>query len=252
MNKWKLALAFSLFFFIFVSNIAFAQTAIPIPRIDVGIETAQSPQEVVDAFEILAILTVLTLAPSILIMMTSFTRIVIVLSFIRNALSVQQLPPNQVLIGLALFLTLFVMTPIGIQINDNAIQPYIENQITQEEALEEALAPLREFMFRNTRERDMNLFLELSATEQPDALEDIPTHVLVPAFIISELKTGFQIGFLIFLPFIVVDMVVASTLMSMGMMMLPPVMISLPFKILLFVMVDGWNLVIRNIVMGFN
>lgn len=229
-----------------------AQPEVPVPRFTIGLDEAQTPQEVVDTFEILAILTVLALAPSILIMMTSFTRIIIVLSFVRNALGIQQLPPNQVLIGLALFLTFFVMAPIGTQVYDDAVVPYLENRIEQQEALDRAMAPLREFMFRNTRESDMNLFLHLSGQERPETLDDIPTHVVIPAFIISELKTGFQIGFLIFLPFIVVDMVVASTLMSMGMMMLPPVMISLPFKILLFVLVDGWNLVIRNLIMGFN
>ncbi len=223
----------------------------PVPRFTIGVDAAQSPQDVVDAFEILGILTVLALAPSILIMMTSFTRIVIVLSFVRNALGIQQLPPNQVLIGLALFLTFFIMAPIGTQIYDDAVIPYLDNRIEQQEVLHIAMSPIREFMFRNTRESDMNLFLNLGEIDRPETLDDIPTHVLIPAFIISELKTGFQIGFMIFLPFIVVDMVVASTLMSMGMMMLPPVMISLPFKILLFVLVDGWNLVIRNLVMGF-
>jgi len=229
-----------------------AQPEVPVPRFTIGLDAAETPQEVIDTFEILGILTILALAPSILIMMTSFTRIIIVLSFVRNALGIQQLPPNQVLIGLALFLTFFVMAPIGTQIYDNAVTPYLENRIEQQEALDQAIGPIREFMFRNTRESDMNLFLYLAEQERPETLHEIPTHALIPAFIISELKTGFQIGFLIFLPFIVVDMVVASTLMSMGMMMLPPVMISLPFKILLFVLVDGWNLVIRNLVMGFN
>jgi flagellar biosynthetic protein FliP len=239
----------SLILFVPTAN---AQPEVPVPRLTIGVDEAQTPQDVVDTFEILGILTVLALAPSILIMMTSFTRIIIVLSFVRNALGIQQLPPNQVLIGLALFLTFFVMAPIGTQVYDDAVIPYLENRIEQQEALDRAMAPLREFMFRNTRESDMNLFLNLSGQERPEILDDIPTHVVIPAFIISELKTGFQIGFLIFLPFIVVDMVVASTLMSMGMMMLPPVMISLPFKILLFVLVDGWNLVIRNLIMGFN
>jgi len=238
--------------FILFVPVANAQPEVPIPRFTIGVDAAQTPQDVVDAFEILGILTVLALAPSILIMMTSFTRIIIVLSFVRNALGIQQLPPNQVIIGLALFLTFFIMAPIGTQIYDDAVIPYLENRIEQQEALDRAMVPLREFMFRNTRESDMNLFLNLSGQERPETLDNIPTHVVIPAFIISELKTGFQIGFLIFLPFIVVDMVVASTLMSMGMMMLPPVMISLPFKILLFVLVDGWNLVIRNLILGFN
>jgi len=252
MNKHKKFIPlFIIFALVLMTSVAYAQPQVPVPRFSIGVDTAQTPQEVVDAFEILILLTILTLAPSILIMMTSFTRIIIVLSFVRNALGIQQLPPNQVLIGLALFLTFFVMAPMGTQIYDNAILPYLDNRIEQQEALNLALSPIREFMFRNTRESDMNLFLNLSGEDQPDSLGDIATHVLIPAFIISELKTGFQIGFLIFLPFIVVDMVVASTLMSMGMMMLPPVMISLPFKILLFVLVDGWNLVIRNLIMGF-
>jgi len=202
--------------FILFVPVANAQPEVPIPRFTIGVDAAQTPQDVVDAFEILGILTVLALAPSILIMMTSFTRIIIVLSFVRNALGIQQLPPNQVIIGLALFLTFFIMAPIGTQIYDDAVIPYLENRIEQQEALDRAMVPLREFMFRNTRESDMNLFLNLSGQERPETLDNIPTHVVIPAFIISELKTGFQIGFLIFLPFIVVDMVVASTLMSMG------------------------------------
>jgi len=250
--KGKTIFLITLLLSFFVITTAYAQPDLPIPRFTIGVDEAQTPQDVVDTFEILAILTILALAPSILIMMTSFTRIIIVLSFIRNALGIQQLPPNQVLIGLSLFLTFFVMTPVGTQIYDNAVLPYLDNRIEQQEALDEAMEPLRNFMFRQTRESDMNLFLVLSGHERPESLVDIPSHVLIPAFIISELKTGFQIGFLIYLPFIVVDMVVASTLMSMGMMMLPPVMISLPFKILLFVLVDGWNLAIKNLIMGFN
>ncbi len=221
-------------------------------RLGISIEGIDSPRDVVNSFEILTIFTILTLAPSILIMMTAFTRIIIVLSIIRNALGTQQMPPNQVLIGLALFITFFVMAPIGSEINENAIEPYLAGEIAQEEALDNAMEPLRNFMFKQTREKDLALFLSLSGAEQPDTLNDIPNHVLIPAFIISELKTAFQIGFLIYIPFIIIDMVVASTLMSMGMMMLPPVMISLPFKILLFVMVDGWNLVIRTLIEGFN
>nr|PZN07465.1 MAG: flagellar biosynthetic protein FliP [Caldicoprobacter oshimai] len=228
---------------------AFAQPSIPIPRLEV--EAAQSPQDVVDSLEILGILTVLALAPSILIMMTAFTRIIIVLAFVRNALGTQQTPPNQVLIGLALFLTFFVMAPIATQINEKAIQPYLEGSIDQQTAAQQAIKPIREFMLKQTREKDLLLFLELSGQKQPETYDDIATHVLIPAFITSELKTAFQIGFLIYIPFIIVDMVVASTLMSMGMMMLPPVMISLPLKILLFVMVDGWDLVIKNLVTGF-
>jgi len=218
----------------------------------INIEGLETPEEVVDSFEILFIFTVLTLAPSILIMMTSFTRIIIVLSIVRNALGTQQMPPNQVLIGLAIFITFFIMAPIGSDINQNAIQPYLAGDINQQEAIENAMEPVRNFMFRQTREKDLALFLNLAGAEQPETLDEIQNHVLIPAFIISELRTAFQIGFLIYIPFIIIDMVVASTLMSMGMMMLPPVMISLPFKILLFVMVDGWNLIIKTLVTGFH
>jgi flagellar biosynthetic protein FliP len=203
------------------------------------------------SLELLIVLTILTLAPSILIMMTSFTRIIIVLSFIRNALGLQQTPPNQVLIGTALFLTIFIMAPIGSQINSNAIQPYLKEEINIDEAFERAMKPIREFMFKQTRDKDLALFLDVSKTEA-DSLDEIPNHVIIPAFIISELKTAFQIGFVIYIPFLVIDMVVSSTLMSMGMMMLPPVIISLPFKILLFILVDGWNLIVKSLVLGFN
>ncbi|NLW40877.1 MAG: flagellar type III secretion system pore protein FliP [Tissierellia bacterium] len=203
------------------------------------------------SLQILFLLTVLTLAPSILIMMTSFTRLIIVLSFIRNALGLQQTPPNQVIIGLALFLTFFIMAPIGSQINQEALQPYLREEIDQEVALQRALEPIREFMFRQTRDKDLALFLNIKNLDTVNNLEEVPNHVLIPAFIISELKTAFQIGFVIYVPFLVIDMVVASTLMSMGMMMLPPVIISLPFKILLFVLVDGWNLIVKSLVLGF-
>ena len=184
-------------------------------------------------------------------MMTSFTRIIIVLSFIRNALGLQQTPPNQAIIGLALFLTFFIMAPIGTQINHEAIQPFLKEEINQEIALEKAMEPIREFMFKQTRNKDLSLFLNIKNMGEINNLEDVPSHVLIPAFIISELKTAFQIGFVIYVPFLVIDMVVASTLMSMGMMMLPPVIISLPFKILLFILVDGWNLIVKSVVLGF-
>lgn len=217
----------------------------------VRLEDSKEPEDYVFSLQLLFILTVLTLAPSILIMMTSFTRIIIVLSFIRNALGLQQTPPNQVIIGLALFLTFFIMAPIGIQINDGAIQPFLKEEINQEMAMEKAMEPIREFMFRQTRDKDLGLFLNMKKMAKVNNLEDIPSHVLIPAFIISELKTAFQIGFVIYIPFLVIDMVVSSTLMSMGMMMLPPVIISLPFKILLFVLVDGWNLIVKSVVLGF-
>lgn len=233
------------------------ETNLPIPQIGVDIGPAENPEEVVSSLQVLFILTIIALAPSILIMMTSFTRIIIVLHFLRSALGTQQTPPNQVLIGLALFLTLFIMSPALTDINEQAIKPYSAGSISQEEAIDSAMRPVRDFMFRQVRTSDLNLFMGIAKmdpindTENQSLTEQIPSRVLIPAFIISELKTGFMIGFLLYIPFIVIDMVVASTLMSMGMMMLPPAMISLPFKILLFVMVDGWNLVIGQLVQTF-
>ena len=222
-----------------------------VPRLILGVEEAESPQEVAVSLQILFLLTVLSLAPAILIMTTSFTRIVVVLSFIRSALATNQMPPNQVLIGLALFLTFFIMAPTWQAVNVNALQPYLAQEIGQEEAIARALEPMREFMLRHTRERDLALFLEMSGADRPEDASDVPTTTLIPAFVISELKSAFQMGFILFVPFIVIDMIVASTLMSMGMLMLPPVMISLPFKILLFVMVDGWHLVVRSLLLGY-
>lgn len=217
--------------------------------LDLGTSTSD---QVGTSLQLLLLMTVLSLAPAILMMMTSFTRIIIVLSFVRNALGTQQLPPNQVLVGLALFLTFYIMTPTWSQVNTNALQPYMNNQITQAEALNNAEEPIRLFMFKQTREKDLELFVGLSKMEErPKTYRDVPTHVLIPAFVISELKTAFQMGFAIFVPFIVIDMIVASTLMSIGMMMLPPMMISLPFKLLLFVLVDGWHLVVESLVTSF-
>lgn len=201
--------------------------------------------------KILIFLTVISLAPSILIMMTSFTRIIIVLHFTRAALNTQTAPPNQVIMGLALFLTLFIMGPIFTQINETAIKPLDKGEITQEQALETGLKPLREFMFKQTQTKDINLFLDIAQITDVKGQEDIPITVLIPSFIISELRSAFIMGFLIYIPFIIIDMVVASTLMSMGMMMLPPTTISMPFKILLFVLADGWNLIIGNLVKTF-
>jgi len=210
-----------------------------------------SAQQTGTSLQLLLLMTVLSLAPAILMLMTAFTRIIIVLSFVRNALGTQQLPPNQVMVGLALFLTFFVMAPTWIQINTDAVQPYMKNQITQTEALSKAEEPLRSFMFRQTREKDLELFVGLAKMERPKTYREVPTYVLIPAFVISELKTAFQMGFAIFIPFIVIDMIVSSTLMSVGMMMLPPMMISLPFKLLLFVLVDGWHLVVQSLVTSF-
>ncbi|MGI6604157.1 MAG: flagellar type III secretion system pore protein FliP [bacterium] len=224
---------------------------LPLPRISLGVETATEPREVATSLQILFLLTVLSLAPAILILTTSFTRIVLVLSFLRSGLATQQVPPNQVIIGLALFLTLFVMAPYWSQANVQALQPYLAGEISAEEALDLGAKPFREFMFKETRERDLALFISMAGLPQPEGPEDIPTRVLIPSFIISELKTAFEIGFLLYIPFLIIDMVVASTLMSMGMLMLPPVMISLPFKLLLFILVDGWHLVARALVQSF-
>lgn len=224
-----------------------------VPTISLQVNGTTDPGNLSSTVEIILLFTVLSLLPSIIIMMTSFTRIIIVLSFLRNALATQQNPPTQVLIGLALFLTFFIMAPVGTEIYDNALNPYFNQQISQEEAFQKGMEPVRNFMFRQTREKDVLLFIEIAKIEKTEDLkvEDVPNRVLIPAFLISELKTGFQMGFVLFIPFIIVDMVVASTLMSMGMMMLPPVMISLPFKVLLFILVDGWNLVVKSIVLGF-
>ena len=201
--------------------------------------------------QIVFLLTILTLAPSLLIMVTSFTRTVIVLSLVRNAIGVPQLPPNQVLIGLSLFLSFFVMAPTWNKINQDALQPYLAGDMTQSVAIERAIVPVREFMLKQTREKDLSLFVSMSKIERPKTADDIPTYVLIPSFVISELKTAFQMGFLVFVPFLIIDIVVSSVLMSMGMMMLPPVMISLPFKLLLFVMVDGWHLIVKSLVESF-
>jgi len=203
------------------------------------------------ALSLLLLITVLSLAPAILVLMTSFTRIVIVLGFVRTSLGTQQMPPNQVLIGLALFLTLFIMSPTLTQVNEQALQPYLKGQITQTDAPQKASVPMKEFMYKHTREKDLLLFMNYTKTEKPSTFQDIPITVLIPSYALSELKTAFQMGFMIFIPFLVIDMVVASTLMAMGMMMLPPVMISLPFKILLFVLVDGWYLVVRSLLISF-
>ncbi len=222
--------------------------SINIPGIDFGSET---PEDVGVTLQLLALLTILSLAPAILILMTSFTRIIIVLSFVRTGLGTQSMPPNQVLVGLALFLTFFIMTPVFTEINDTALQPYLEGEATQEDALDLAMLPIKRFMAEHTREKDLALFFKYQNLEKPDSIDEIPLMSLIPAFAISELKTAFQIGFVIFIPFLIIDMVVASTLMAMGMMMLPPVMISLPFKILLFVLVDGWYLIIESLLVSF-
>jgi flagellar biosynthetic protein FliP len=234
------------------SSSAFGESpTLPIPSLKIGVGEAKNPGEVSVLIQILFLMTILTLAPAILVMMTSFTRLIVVFSFLRHALGTQQLPPNQILVGLSLFLTFFIMTPVWQNVRDNALTPYMAKKISQEKALEEAMKPVRKFMMRQTREKDLALFVQMTKSPKPRNADDIPTTVLLPAFMISELKTAFQMGFILFLPFLVIDMVVSSVLLSMGMMMLPPVMISLPFKVLLFVLVDGWNLIVGSVVRSF-
>ena len=234
------------------SGIVSESEAIPLPNITFGIEESDNPEKVSSALQILVLLTILTLAPAILIMTTSFARIIIVLSFLRQAMGTQQTPPTQVLIGLALFLTMFVMGPVWNDINQGALKPYMEEELGQFEALKLAEIPIKRFMLNHTREKDLSLFVSMSEEKNPKKIEDISIQTVVPAFIISELKTAFQIGFLIYIPFLILDMVVASILLSMGMMMLPPVLISLPFKLMLFVMVDGWYLTVGSLMRSFS
>jgi flagellar biosynthetic protein FliP len=222
-----------------------------LPKLSVGFDKTDSVEDVAVTLELIALITVLSLAPSFIIMMTCFTRIVVVLSFLRRALGTQQTPPNQMLMGFSLLLTFFVMQPTFNSINQEALQPYLSEEINHKVALERAEAPIREFMFRQVNEKTLALLVKITRSPIPEKPEDIKTFTLIPAFVLSELKTAFIIGFLIYVPFLVIDMVVASVLMSMGMMMLPPIMISLPFKLILFVMVDGWNLVVQQLVMSF-
>ncbi len=232
-------------------NISYAEeNAFDLPGIDIQVNQPDTNEEVADSIKIIVLLTILGLAPSILIMMTSFTRFVIVLSFLRKAMSLQGTPPNQILIGLSLFLTFFVMSPVIAEVIDTAYEPFAQGEISQEVALENAQKPLKSFMLKQVRSKDLALFMKISDTDAIDTVEEVPITTLIPAFIISELKTAFQIGFLLFIPFIVIDMIVASTLMALGMMMLPPVMISLPFKILLFVLVDGWHLIVEKLILS--
>jgi len=225
--------------------------ALPLPKVSVEVGKATKPEDVSVTLQILFLMTILSLAPAILILTTAFTRIVIVLHFLRQAMGLQQVPPAQVLIGLAMFLTFFVMAPTWSRVNQEAIQPYMNNTITLQQAYDRGVVPVREFMLRQTREEDLALFVRLASVDKPQSREDVPLHALIPAYAISELRIGFQIGFLLFIPFLVIDMVISSILLSMGMMMLPPAMISLPFKVLLFILVDGWHLVVRSLLESF-
>jgi len=224
---------------------------VTIPSVQIDIGDTEEPETVARTLQILFILTVLSLAPSILVMMTSFTRIIIIFSFLRNALHTQQMPSNQILVGMALFLTFFIMAPVWNRINETALQPYLSEKIPIGEAFEKSQAPIREFMLKQTREKDLELMIGLREDKRPATVDDIPLTTIVPAFMISEVSTAFTAGFIVFIPFLVIDMVVACVLLSMGMMMLPPMMISLPFKILLFVLVDGWSLLIGSVVRSF-
>ena len=249
--KFSRLLALSLLLLLIALPAAsFAQTALP--KITIAVDRASRPEDVAVTIQILVLLTVLTLAPSILVMMTSFTRIIVVLHFLRQALGTQSTPPNQVVVGLALFLTMFVMQKPATEIYQKSWIPYRDGQVSVQEAFKTSQEPLKDFMLRQTREKDLGLFVKMADLEQPANPQQLPLTIVVPAFIISELRMAFQIGFLIYMPFLIIDMVVASVLMSMGMLMLPPVMISLPFKVLLFVLVDGWYMLVESLVKGFH
>jgi len=228
-----------------------AQTSIPVPKVTLGVDNASRPQDVAVTLQIIFLMTVLSLAPAILIMTTAFPRIVVVFYFLKQALGTQSMPPAQLFVGLALFLTFFVMAPTWNKVNQTALQPYLKNEMTLDSAYALGVKPVREFMLRQTREKDLALMVKLANLDRPRTPDDIPTYVIIPAFAINELRVGFEIGFLIFIPFMMIDMIVASVLMSMGMMMLPPMMISLPMKILLFVLVDGWYLLVGSLVQSF-
>jgi flagellar biosynthetic protein FliP len=232
-----------------VNDTAWAQS--PSPLISIGLDQATDQGKVAVVMQLFLLMTVLSLAPSILIMLTSFTRIAIVFSLLRQAMGTNQLPPNQVVIGLSLFLTFYVMAPVWQQVNQDALQPLLAEEIDQQQALDKAVGPIRQFMISQTREKDLALLVNIAKQERPANIGEVPTTVLIPSFIISELKTAFQIGFMLYVPFLIIDMVVASVLLSMGMMMLPPIMVSLPFKLMIFVLADGWHLIVGSLVKSF-
>ena len=231
---------------------ASAAQAQAIPKLSVEIGDAETPGDLSVTLQIVLLMTVLTLAPSIILMVTSFIRLVVVLGFLRQAMGTQQLPPNQLLLSLALILTFFIVSPMVNQAYNDGLKPYLAEEISKEEAFDKGIKPFKEFMLTQTREKDLALFVNISGMERPESPDDIPLHVLIPGFVLSELRTGFQIAFLVFVPFLIIDMIVASVLMSMGMMMLPPMIVALPFKILLFVLVDGWYLLVKSLVESFN
>jgi flagellar biosynthetic protein FliP len=238
-----------------VVGVSFAQAqqppTLPIPSVTFGAAEASSPRDVAVALQIIALLTILTLAPAILMVMTSFTRIIIVFHFLRTAMGTAQMPPNQILVGMAILLTFFIMAPVASDVNKQALAPYFAESITFQEMTAQAKVPIRKFLLANTQNKDIALFLDISRAERPRTMDEIPDHVVVAAFVLSEIQIAFQIGFLLFLPFLIIDFVVSSVLLSMGMMMLPPVMISVPFKILLFVLVDGWGLLVTSLVKSY-
>lgn len=227
-------------------------TPIPLPKIGIDIGTADNPKDVSVTLQVLLLMTILSLAPSIMIMTTAYLRIIIVFHFLKSALGTQQMPPGQLLAGTALFITFFVMAPTWNKVNDEAIKPLLDGKIQVEEAYNKGIEPIRDFMFKNVRDEDLELFIGLASLNRPNNKQDLPTYIVIPAFVISEMRIGFIIGFFLFIPFLMVDMIIASILMSMGMMMLPPMLVSLPFKILLFILVDGWNLIIGSVVRSFS
>jgi flagellar biosynthetic protein FliP len=229
-----------------------APTATQIPKIDLSISPIEGKEDYSVAIQVLILLTVLSFGPAFVTMMTSFTRLIVVFGFLRQALGTQQSPPTQVMVGVALFLTIYIMSPVMNDIQENAVTPYLEDQITQSEALDRASVPIKRFMLKQTREKDLLLFMDMSGTQQVNSVEDMPLFVVVPAFVISELRIAFEIGFLLFLPFLVIDLVVSSILLAMGIMFLPPVTVSLPFKILVFVLTDGWYLIVESMMKSFN
>ena len=251
---WRLMGMLGFGLILLVSNTSSSWAADPIittPFVSIGLNNSEQSMAPTVTLQIFLLMTVLSLAPAILIMVTSFTRIVIVLSLLRRALGTMQMPPNQVMIGLALFLTFFIMAPVWQKINESALRPYLDKKISTQQAMQNAVVPLRDFMFKQTREKDLALFVDIAKLPRPKNAVGIPTSVLIPSFIISEVKTAFQIGLLLYVPFLIIDMVVASVLLSMGMMMLPPIMVSLPFKLMLFVLADGWYLLVGSLVKGF-
>jgi len=252
-RKYRTTIAGIILALTFISGIAVPaySQSVPIPSIRVAIGESEEPDDLAVTLKILFLITILSIAPTILIMLTSFTRMVVVFSFLRHAMGTQQMPPNQVIVSLALFLTFFVMTPVWKEINQTALQPFLAKELSYETALDRAGEPLKEFMLKQTREKDLALLMKVAQAQKPKAIADVELLTLIPAFVMSELRMAFQIGFLVYVPFLILDMVVACVLLSMGMMMLPPIMISLPFKLLLFVLVDGWYLIVGSLIRSF-